>query len=210
VVFFTIAIWLSGFLGKNPQAANQIALNLSSMTYMFALGFGAVAMIRVGNQKGKQNFRELRRVAYSIFILIILIDIFFCIFFIASNRYLPWIYLNADQSIYDSDILTVVGLASKLLLVSGFFQIFDGMQAVVLGALRGVQDVNIPALFTFVAYGIIGLPVCYVLGLHTSLGVVGIWIGLLSGLAASCILLFLRFQYLIKKLIFLNRTHGAT
>ena len=51
VVFFTAAIWLSGFLGKNPQAANQIALNLSSMTFMFAMGLGVTAMIRVGNQK---------------------------------------------------------------------------------------------------------------------------------------------------------------
>ena len=55
VLFFTVAIWLSGFLGKNPQAANQIALNLSSMTFMFAMGLGVTAMIRVGNQKGKKT-----------------------------------------------------------------------------------------------------------------------------------------------------------
>ena len=69
VVIFTAAIWLSGALGKNPQAANQIALNLSSMTFMVAMGFSVVAMIRVGNQKGKSAFTELRRIAFSIFLL---------------------------------------------------------------------------------------------------------------------------------------------
>ena len=56
VTFFTCAVWLSGLLGKNPQAANQIALNLSTVTFMFAMGFGVAAMIRVGNQKGKKNY----------------------------------------------------------------------------------------------------------------------------------------------------------
>ena len=68
VAIFTAAIWLSGILGKNPQAANQIALNLSSMTFMVAMGFSVAAMIRVGNQKGLKRFRELRRIAFSIFL----------------------------------------------------------------------------------------------------------------------------------------------
>ena len=70
-VLFTVAIWLSGFLGKNPQAANQIALNLSSMTFMFAMGLGVTAMIRVGNQKGKRLY-------------IIKAD---CIFYISFSNY---------------------------------------------------------------------------------------------------------------------------
>ena len=86
VLFFTAAIWLSGFLGKNPQAANQIALNLSSMTFMFAMGLGVTAMIRVGNQKGKGDFLALKRIAYSIFLLIFLFDIVFCLFFLFSNN----------------------------------------------------------------------------------------------------------------------------
>src|SRR5690606_6553155 len=69
VAVFTAAIWLSGTLGKNAQAANQIALNLSSMTFMFAMGLSVTAMIRVGNQKGLQNFVDLRRIAMSIFLL---------------------------------------------------------------------------------------------------------------------------------------------
>ena len=67
VAIFTAAIWLSGALGKNAQAANQIALNLSSMTFMVAMGLGVAAMVRVGNQKGLLKFKELRRIAFSIF-----------------------------------------------------------------------------------------------------------------------------------------------
>ena len=75
VGFFTAAIWLSGFLGKVSQAANQIALNLSTISYMVAMGLSVTAMIRVGNQFGKLNIKELKRIAYSIFILIFLFDI---------------------------------------------------------------------------------------------------------------------------------------
>jgi len=201
VVFFTAAIWLSGFLGKNPQAANQIALNLSSMTFMFAMGLGVTAMIRVGNQKGKGDFITLKRVAYFIFLLIFLFDILFCIFFLIMNSYLPWIYLDGSNPLQITDVRAVVQMASTLLIVSAFFQISDGLQAVVLGALRGLQDVNIPALITFFSYGIFGFPISYYLGLHTSMGATGIWIGLLSGLTASAILLYIRFNYMTKKLI---------
>ncbi|MDA0201285.1 MAG: MATE family efflux transporter, partial [Bacteroidetes bacterium] len=94
VVFFTSAIWMSGFLGKNPQAANQIALNLSSMTYMVALGIGVTAMIRVGNEKGRGDYLALRRVAISTLLLIFIMDFVFCLFFLATNEVLPWLYLN--------------------------------------------------------------------------------------------------------------------
>jgi len=96
----------------------------------------------------------------------------------------------------------VVHIASTLLIVSAFFQIFDGLQAVVLGALRGLQDVNIPAWITFFSYGVFGFPIAYYLGIHTPLGATGIWIGLLLGLTASALLLFIRFRYLTDKLIF--------
>ncbi|MDB2342905.1 MATE family efflux transporter [Flavobacteriaceae bacterium] len=201
VIFFTAAIWLSGFLGKNPQAANQIALNLSSMTFMFAMGLGVTAMIRVGNQKGKSDFIALKRIAYSIFLLIFLFDVLFCLFFLLMNTYLPWIYLDGTNPLQISDVNEVVRIASSLLIISAFFQISDGLQAVVLGALRGLQDVNIPAWITFFSYGIFGLPISYYLGLHTTMGASGIWIGLLSGLTASAILLYLRFNYMTKKLI---------
>ena len=76
VAIFTAAIWLSGLLGKNAQAANQIALNLSSMTFMVAMGLSVASMIRVGNQKGLKNYKELRRIAISIFLLGVLLATF--------------------------------------------------------------------------------------------------------------------------------------
>ena len=201
VLFFTVAVWISGFLGKNPQAANQIALNLSSMTFMFAMGLSVTAMIRVGNQKGRQDFISLKRIAYSIFLLIFIFDIVFCLFFLLTSDYLPWIYLNDNNLLQINDVQEVVTIASSLLIASAFFQISDGLQAVVLGALRGLQDVNIPAFITFFSYGIFGIPVSFYLGIKTDLGAIGIWIGLLSGLTASAVLLFWRFQHLTKKLI---------
>ena len=201
VTFFTSAVWMSGILGKNPQAANQIALNLSSMTFMVALGVGVTAMIRVGNQKGKNNFLELRRIAISTFFLILIMDVVFALFFVATHEYLPWLYLDSNNPLIYDDVIVVVKLASNLLLIAALFQISDGLQAVVLGALRGLQDVNLPALLIFMAYGLFGFPIAYYLGIKTDLGASGIWIGLLFGLTLSASLLIWRFQYLTKKLI---------
>ena len=211
VSFFTAAVWMSGRLGTNAQAANQIALNLTSMTFMVAMGLSAVAMIRVGNQFGKKDFVELRRVAFSIFVLIAIIDLFFCLIYLTFSKDLPWIYLENRGALTPKDTLDVIVIASSLLVVSGFFQLTDGLQAVVLGALRGLQDVNLPTAFTFISYWIIGFPVSYYLAFFTSWGATGIWIGLLTGLSSSAILLFLRFKYLTIKLIQVKKTHyGST
>ena len=204
VAFFISAVWMSGFIGKNSQAANQIALNLSSMTYMVALGVGVAAMIRVGNQRGMMNFRKLREVAISTLLLIIIIDFFFCLIFLIFNDLLPLLYLDPSDPSNLNDVNEVLTIASKLLIVAGVFQLFDGIQAVVLGALRGMQDVNKPAIIIFFSYGILGFPISYFLGFYTSLAIVGIWIGLLSGLFFSSLFLFLRFNYLSKKIILLN------
>ncbi len=201
VAIFTAAIWLSGVLGKNPQAANQIALNLSSMTFMVAMGLGVVAMIRVGNQKGLKNFTDLRRIALSIFLLTILIEVIFAMVFIIFHNDLPRLYLDEHDAINQIDNFKVIALAAKLILVAAVFQITDGVQVVVLGALRGLQDVKIPTLLTFIAYWVIGFPISYFLGKEDVYGSVGIWIGLLAGLTASAIMLYIRFQYLTKKLI---------
>ena len=201
VAFFTMAIWMSGILGKNSQAANQIALNLSAMTFMFAMGLGVVAMIRVGNQFGMKTYADLRRIAISLFLLIGLFDVLFCIIYLSFNEQLPWIYLENYGAATPTDTLEVVSIAAGLLLVSGFFQITDGLQAVILGALRGIQDVNVPTTLTFISYMVIGFPVSYYLGLKTSLGAMGIWLGLLTGLSTSALLLFLRFQHQTKKLL---------
>ena len=201
VAIFTAAIWLSGLLGKNPQAANQIALNLSSMTFMVAMGLSVASMIRVGNQKGLQNYKELRRIAFSIFLLGILLAIFFALLFFIFHKSLPNIYVDLNDSENYIDNMEVISIASNLLLAAAFFQISDSIQVVVLGALRGLQDVKIPTILTFISYWVVGFPVSYFLGSEEMYGSFGIWLGLLAGLTTASILLFIRFNSLTLKLI---------
>ena len=201
VAIFTAAIWLSGLLGKNPQAANQIALNLSSMTFMVAMGLSVASMIRVGNQKGLQNYKELRRIAFSIFLLGTLLATFFAVLFFIFHENLPNIYLDIEDAVNYSDTREVLSIASNLLLAAGFFQISDSIQVVVLGALRGLQDVKIPTILTFISYWVVGFPISYFLGKEEMYGSFGIWLGLLAGLTTASISLFIRFNSLTLKLI---------
>ena len=201
VAVFTAAIWLSGTLGKNPQAANQIALNLSSMTFMVAMGLSVAAMIRVGNQKGLLRYGELRRIGFSIFLLGLLLAFCFAILFFVGHKTLPLIYLDQNDILNLNDNKEVLKIASKLMLVAAVFQLSDSLQVVALGALRGLQDVKIPTVITFISYWVIGFPISFYLGQSYRLGSMGIWIGLLSGLTAAALLLFIRFNYLTKRLI---------
>jgi len=201
VAIFTAAIWLSGLLGKNPQAANQIALNLSSMTFMVAMGLSVAAMVRVGNQKGLNNFLELRRIAISIFLLATILAICFGICFFLFHNHLPKLYVDYDDAVNLVDNTEVVSIASTLLIAAAIFQISDSVQVVVLGALRGLQDVKIPTIITFISYWVIGFPISYFLGKEEVYGSFGIWLGLLAGLTTAAILLYIRFNYLTNKLI---------
>jgi MATE family multidrug resistance protein len=201
VVLFTAGIWLCGMLGKTSQAANQIALSMASMTFMFAMGLSVVSMIRVSNYKGMHDYKGLIVVARSIFLLAIALEIIFALFFIVLHNQLPYLFLDMGHSDQFFDNLEVITIASKLLLVAALFQIADGIQVVVLGALRGLQDVKVPMYLTFVAYWLIGFPTSYFLGFYTSLKAVGVWIGLCAGLTAAALFLYLRFVVVTKKLV---------
>jgi MATE family multidrug resistance protein len=93
VALFTAAIWLSGSLGKNSQAANQIALTLASSTFMVAMGFSVASMIRVSHSKGLKDYKELVVVARSIFFLATLVEIFFGLMFVIFHNFLPHLFL---------------------------------------------------------------------------------------------------------------------
>ncbi|SFD03585.1 MATE family efflux transporter [Algibacter pectinivorans] len=201
VAIFTAAIWLSGLLGKNPQAANQIALNLSSMTFMVAMGLSVASMIRVGNQKGLKAYLELRRIAFSLFLMGTLLAFCFALLFFAFHDYLPRIYVDFNDAENYADNMEVVSIASNLLIAAAIFQISDSIQVVVLGALRGLQDVKIPTVITFISYWLVGFPISWFLGDKDAYGSFGIWLGLLAGLTTASILLYIRFNYLTKKLI---------
>ena len=208
VAIFTGAIWLSGLLGANSQAANQIALNLSSMAFMVFMGLSTASMIRVGNQKGLQNFKELRRIAFSIFLLGIIISIVFAAVFFIFHDYLPNLYVDfSDLDNYVNN-KEVVSIASTLLIAAAIFQISDSIQVLVLGALRGLQDVKVPTVLTFISYWLIGFPISYFLGKEDMYGSFGIWLGLLAGLTSASILLFIRFNTLTLKLIQQKHHYG--
>ena len=193
VGFFIAGVWVCGLIGTNYQAANQIALNLSTMTFMVALGLSVAATIRVGNQKGYEDYLNLKRVAISFFLLVVIIEIAFAIIFILGSEFFPWLYLSNDDS---PGIIETVKIASKLLIVVAVFQVFDGIQVIAQGCLRGIQDVKIPSLICFFSYIIFGLPVMVYLGLYTELKAIGVWIGFLFGLTASSF--FLSFRFFMK------------
>ncbi len=204
VGLFTGAVWLSGTIGVANQAANQIALSLASFTFMFAMGLSVAATIRVGNQKGLGDFKKMKIVAYSIFLLAVLLEIFFALVFVVFHQHMPKLFVNMDNVIDLVANTEVVSIAAQLLLVAAVFQISDGIQVVVLGALRGLQDAKVPMYITFVAYWVVGFPVSIYLGLYTHLKAVGIWIGLLAGLTTAALFLYIRFISLTKKLLELN------
>jgi len=188
---FSGAAILIGTIGAVEQAAHQVAINLAAVTYMMASGIASAATIKTGNNLGKANFLDLRRSAIASYHVIIVFMSVTAIFFIFANNLLPYIYTE-DQA--------VISIAAQLLIIAGFFQLFDGTQVVGLGILRGVGDVNVPTIITFIAYWIIGIPLAYVLGIVLKMGVNGIWYGLTFGLLTASILLFFRFQQKTKLL----------
>jgi MATE family multidrug resistance protein len=112
--------------------------------------------------------------------------------FIFLRNHLPTLYIDDE---------TVISIASSLLIIAALFQLSDGVQAVGIGILRGLTDVKIPTVITFVAYWIVGLPTGYFLAFVLGWDVQGIWIGLLAGLTTSAILLTLRFNVKSKSVI---------
>ena len=170
-MFFTAAIWISGVLGKNPQAANQIALNLSSMTFMVGIGLSVAAMVRVGNQKGLSDFVYNLLIAFSILLTVSCFPIIatvglFTGLVMGLQLYYTLIKFGAESAL---------GTAVALSLIRELGPVLTALMVV-------GQAVKIPALITFISYWIIGFPICFYLGLYTPLKSVGIWIGLFVGL----------------------------
>ena len=173
-----------GWLGTNELAAHQIAINLASISFMFALGISAAGSIRVGNAVGRDDRRATRNAGLAAFILSAIVMGTFAIVFFLFRTVLPTLYIKNME---------VIEIASSLLIITAFFQLSDGTQAVGIGVLRGIADAKIPMIITFLAYWIVGLPVGYLLGFSFHLGVQGVWLGLLLALTASAVMLSYRF-----------------
>jgi len=189
---FSGAAIIIGTIGAAPQAAHQIAITLAALTYMVASGIASAATIKTGNYLGQKSFTDLRRSAIASYHVVIAFMSCTALLFILANSLLPYLYTSD---------LKVIEIAAQLLIIAGFFQLFDGTQVVGLGVLRGIGDVNMPTFITFLSYWIIGIPLGYFLGFHLNMGVRGIWYGLTFGLLTASILLFFRFQHRTRLLI---------
>ena len=187
---FSGAVIMIGTIGHVQQAAHQVAISLASITYMISSGIAAAAAIRSGNYFGVKDHHGLRLSAVSNYHIVIVFMCGTALLFSLGNHILPYIYTSDKQ---------VIAIASQLLIIAAVFQLFDGAQVVGLGILRGMGDVNIPTIITFLAYWVVGLPVGYYLGLYLNWGVKGVWYGLVLGLIVSAVLLFFRFQFMSKK-----------
>ncbi len=194
---FSAAAIMMGWIGVNALAAHQIAINLASISYMMASGLSAAAMVRVGNQLGRRDIKTLREVGFSIFGMVITFMAIFALIFLTFRNYLPLLYIQD---------LEVVQVATNLIVIAAIFQLSDGIQVVGLGALRGLSDVKVPTLVTLVAYWVIGLPLGYLLAFPLGMNEIGIWVGLLTGLSITAVLLLHRFQQLSLRLLKITPT----
>ena len=201
VGLFTGAVWLTGMIGTAAQAANQIALSMTSLVFMFVSGLSVAAMIRVGNQVGLKDYKKLKVVAWSIVLMSVILNTFFALIFFVFHKQIPLLFINANDELQGDLSAEVINIAGKLIIIAGLFQISDGIQVTILGSLRGLRDVTVPMIMTFFSYWVIGYGACIYLGLYTNLGATGIWLGLLAGLTAAAAMLYFRFQYMSNKLI---------
>ncbi len=188
---FMAAALLMGLLGAAALAAHQIALTCASFTFMFPLGLSMAVSMRIGKAVGEGRTEALRSIGFGAVVMAcMLMSLSAAGFWLAG----PWL---AHGFVEDPSVIT---LAAKLLVVAAIFQLFDGAQVVGSGALRGLADVKVPAVITFVSYWLLAIPAAYFMGLHTSLGAVGIWMGLATGLAVAAVLLGIRFALLTSRL----------
>lgn len=181
---FAAAALMMGWLGATALAAHQIALSCASLTFMVPLGLSMAASIRISKALGGGRRASLRAIGFGVLGLSGVIMLGFATVFLTAGAQLARGF-TADPA--------VITLAAQLLGVAALFQLFDGTQVVASGALRGLTDVKVPTVITFVAYWLVSLPLGYGLAFHSGLGPRGVWIGLASGLACAAVLLAGRF-----------------
>ncbi|MGA8492923.1 MAG: MATE family efflux transporter [Terriglobales bacterium] len=170
---FSAATALCARLGPVPLAGHEIALNCAALTFMVPLGISSAAAVRVGQQLGRRDPEGARRAGWSA----ILIGVGFMAcsgtVFVSLPKLIARLFTPNPA---------VIRVGAQLLLVAAAFQLFDGVQTVATGALRGAGDTRTPMLANFFAYWLVGLPVGYVLCFRLGWGALGIWIGLCGGL----------------------------
>jgi MATE family multidrug resistance protein len=170
---FAMATALCAKLGPAPLSGHQIALNCAAFTFMVPLGISSAAAVRVGQQLGRRDPEGARRAGWSAIALGVAFMSCAGIAFVSAPKLIARAF-SPDPA--------VIQVGARLLLVAAAFQLFDGIQVVTTGALRGAGDTKTPMLANFVAYWLIGLPAGYFFCFRLGWGAAGIWIGLCAGL----------------------------
>ena len=174
---------LMGRLGTVAMAGHQATINLASLTFMVPLGVGAAAAVRVGHAVGAGDAAGARRAARAALVWGIGFMLVSAVVLLLAPRALARLY-TPDAA--------VVAVAATLIPLAGVFQVFDGLQVVSLGILRGAGDTRVPMIVNVVGFWLVGLPIGVWLGLQRGMGPAGLWLGLVAGLAAVGIVLGLR------------------
>jgi MATE family multidrug resistance protein len=182
--FAAIAL-LMGLLGTTAMAAHQIAINIASLTFMVPMGVGAAASVMVGNAIGRQDAPGARRFAYAALVVGAGFMCVSALFMLTVPQLLARIYTN------DAAVLAI---AVVLLPIAGLFQVFDGLQVVGSGVLRGAGDTRVPMVMGLAGFWLIGMPISIYLGLFTPLAAAGLWWGFVAGLGSVAFLLVTRIR----------------
>ncbi len=186
---FAASSLMVGWIGTVELAAHGIALNVASITFMVHIGLSQAATIRVGQFHGRDETAELRRAAYVAYVLSMLMVAVTIAAFLLFGA--PIVGLFVDPG--DPARPAIIAVGVTLLAMAALFQLVDAGQVMSLGILRGLQDTRVPMIIAAISYWGLGMPAAYVLGFPLGFGVVGVWTGLVLGLAGAAGFLFLRF-----------------
>ncbi len=189
VGMFAVTTLLVGVLGTNILAGHQVALNVAAMSFMVPLGLSIATTVRVGQLVGQGDISSARLSGLTSLVISVAIMTSASLVLVCVPMAIAGFYTYDPQ---------VKAIAVKLLLMAAIFQIFDGLQVVAIGALRGLKDTRMPMVFNLISYWIVGLPIGYFLGIVGSFGAQGLWAGFIAGLLMSACLNNLRFFWLTK------------
>lgn len=189
VGLFAASAVLIGWLGTVPLAAHGIALQLATMPFMIHLGLANVATVRAGNALGRNDPAHLRRGAVVVLALSCVVACVTMLVFLGVPKPLVALFLSET----DPDRAAILSLGALLLAMAALFQFVDAGQVLALGLLRGMHDTRWPMIMAAISYWGIGVPAAAGLGLSLGYGAVGVWLGLVVGLAVASVLLLWRF-----------------
>ena len=182
---FGAAAFLMGNIGATQLAAHTVALQIAALAFQIPFGVGQAATIRVGYFYGARDSEGMKRAGWAGIAIGTGFMMLTALAMIAIPRPLLAIYIDP----WDPANAVLVGFALQYIVIAAAFQLFDGMQAVAAGALRGLQDTRVPMWIAAFAYWVPGIGTAAYLGFYTPLEGVGVWIGLATGLTMAAILL---------------------